>query len=319
MVHRIAVLAVENVVVLDLGMPTQAFGTSLDEAGMPRYRVEVCSVDGRPVMTSAGFSAAVEHDISLLEQADTVIVPGGTWISSWGFRDERIGVALRAAKARGARIMSICTGAFVLAAAGILDGHRATTHWRYADTFRELFPAVELDRDVLFVDDGVLTSAGVAAGLDLCIYVLRKDFGAAAANTAARRMVMAPERQGGQAQFIERTLPGDDGDELSAVLTWASGNLAAELSVDELARRASMSVRSFTRHFRARTGSSPAAWVASERLGYAKELLEKTELYVDEVARHTGIGTAAHLRSQFHRRFGQSPTAYRRVYRGPSA
>lgn len=315
MVHRIAVLATENVVVLDLGMPTQAFGTSVDEAGMPRYRVEVCSVDGKPVMTSAGFSADVQHDLALLETADTVIVPGGSWITSGGFRDERISVALRAASHRGARIMSICTGAFVLAAAGLLDGRRATTHWRYADTFRELFPAVELDRDVLFVDDSVLTSAGVAAGLDLCIYVLRKDFGAAAANTAARRMVMAPERPGGQAQFIERCLPSDDGDALSAVLTWATGNLAAELSVDRLARRAAMSARSFTRHFRARTGSSPAAWIAAERLGYAKELLETTDLYIDEVARHTGIGSAAHLRAQFQRRFGQSPSAYRRVYR----
>lgn len=311
--HEIAVIAQEDSVALDLGIPRQVFGGVLDDQGEPRYLVRLCTVDGRPVRTNAGFDAAVEHDLSIVATADTVIVLPGGQARTGPFPTE-LRSAILGAHDRGARVISICTGAFTVAEFGLLDGRRATTYWERTDEFRERFPRVQLEPDVLFVDDGILTSAGVAAGLDLCLHVVRADFGVAAANQAARRLVMAPTRPGGQAQFIERHRPADDGEQLSAVLGWAARNLDAPLSVDLLARRAVMSERTFTRRFRERTGTSPAAWIANERLAYARELLESTSLYIDEVARLSGLGSGTNLRSQFQRRFGQTPTEYRRVW-----
>ncbi len=315
--HEIAVIALQDSVALDLGIPAQVFGDAVDASGACHYRVRVCSPDGAPIRTNGGFSAHVEHDISIVTDADTVIVAAGRSARATAESgvDPIVAEALRAAHARGARIMAICTGAFVLAAIGLLDGRRATTYWRRSEDFRRAFPRVELEPDVLFVDDGILTSAGVAAGMDLCLYVVRTDLGDAAANRVARHLVMPPTRPGGQAQFIERHHPIDDGQRLSAVLDWASRNLERDLGVEALAARASMSERSFTRHFRAHTGTSPAAWVTSERLARARELLETTDLYIDEIARASGLGSATHLRTQFQRRLGQSPSEYRRVFR----
>lgn len=318
MPHRIAVIAVDGIMPFDLGIPCQVFGAVELDGDQPRYQVDVCSVDGSPVPTASGFSIQVAHDLALLDHADTVLVPGasGRSAAAHGQIDPRLAVALQTAHRRGARIVSICTGAFVLAAAGILDGHRATTHWRFTNRFRRLFPEHELDPDVLFVDEGnVLTSAGVAAGLDLCLHIVRRDFGSATANAAARRCVVPPLRAGGQAQFIERPIPRDDGSRLASVLSWAAHNLDEPITLAGLADRAAMSVRTFTRHFRVQTGQSPAQWLLQQRLGFARELLEETDLPLDHVAHRAGLGTAAHLRSQFQRKLGESPSTYRRTFR----
>ena len=318
--HSIAVIALGGSIALDLGIPAEVFGGVHDENGKPRYSVRLCSIDGSPVSTNGGFSAVVDHDLSIVAEADTVIVLPGLDArdSAHSAVDPRLARALLDASERGARMMAICTGGFVLAALGLLDGRRATMYWRRTEEFRALFPRVLLDVDVLFVDDGVLTSAGVAAGLDLCLYVVGKDFGVATANAVARQLVTPPIRAGGQAQFIERDRQREDGDLISRVLGWASSNLEMPIAVPDLARRASMSERSFTRHFRARTGTSPGAWIMGERLALARELLESTDLYVDEIARLSGLGTATHLRGQFQRRLGQTPSEYRRVYRPKS-
>jgi len=313
--HEIAVVALGESNAFDLAIPAQVFG-SVVVAGAEAYRVRVCSIDGAPVTTSAGYSVLVEHDLSILDEADTIIIaPGIAARESAPSIDAGLRAALHAANDRGARLVSICTGAFVLASAGLLDGRRATTYWKRSAEFRALFPQVTLEPDVLYIDDGVLSSAGVAAGIDLCLYIVRSDHGIAVANEASRSLVVAPTRSGGQAQFIERERMDDDGERLARVLAWASENVTEPLDVATLARRAMMSERTFNRRFRERTGTSPAAWITGERLLVARELLETTDLFVDEVARASGLGSATHLRSQFQRRFGQTPTEYRRVYR----
>ncbi|MGW4298023.1 GlxA family transcriptional regulator, partial [Micromonospora chersina] len=219
---------------------------------------------------------------------------------------------------RGARIMSICTGAFVLAAAGLLDRRRATTHWAYADRFRRFHPHVDLDPDVLFVDGGdVLTSAGVAAGIDLCLHVIRTDHGSAVANRSARRCVVPPWREGGQSQYIERPVPRTAETGTAATREWARQRLHEPVALRELAAHARMSVRTFTRHFRSETGLSPAQWLLQQRTEHARLLLETTDLTVDQIARHAGFGTTAALRQHFHSRVGVAPTAYRRAFRTP--
>jgi transcriptional regulator GlxA family with amidase domain len=320
-VHEIAVVALQGSVAFDLGIPSQAFHDALDEQGLPLYRVRICSIDGQPVTTNAGFAAAVEHDLSILETADTVIVAPGTEAreSRSDTIDPRLAAALLSASERGARMVAMCTGAFVFGALGLLDGRRATTYWRRSELFRGAFPKVRLEPDVLYVDDGVLTSAGVAAGVDLCLHMIRSDLGIAAANDVARSLVSPPTRLGGQAQFIERQRVFAQGDALSAVLAWASDHLDDHLSVESMAARAMMSERTFTRRFREHTGTSPVAWITTERLARARELLETTDLYIDEIARLSGLGTATHLRAQFSKRFDQTPTEYRRVFRPVSA
>ena len=315
--HRIAVLALDQVVGLDLGTPGQVFGTARTDDMQQLYTVDTCTPGGRPVRSTAGFQVVPDHGLELIEAADTVIVPGihgGPPLTN-GTVDPAVTAALRAAHERGARIMSICTGAFVLAAAGLLDGHRATTHWAYADVFRRLHPAVELDPDVLFIDDGVLTSAGVAAGLDLCLHVIRTDHGSEVANRSARRCVVPPWRDGGQAQYIERPIPRASDNGTAATREWARQRLHEPVTLRELAGHARMSIRTFTRHFRSETGLSPAQWLLQQRTEHARLLLETTDLTVDQVARHSGFGTTAALRQHFHHRVGVAPTAYRRTFR----
>jgi transcriptional regulator GlxA family with amidase domain len=232
---------------------------------------------------------------------------------------EEVGVALRAA-ARHARLVSICTGASVLAAAGLLDGRPATTHWRDTEQFRARFPDVRLDPDVLFVDDGdVLTSAGVAAGIDLLLHLVRRDHGSEIANRVARRNVVAPWREGGQAQFIDRPLPDDGASGTAGTRVWAAERLGEPLSLTALAGHARMSVRTFTRRFREETGMSPQRWLTTQRLALARRLLESTDVPVDRIATAAGFGTAASLRAQFRAALGVAPLAYRRTYRGPAA
>jgi transcriptional regulator GlxA family with amidase domain len=317
--HRIAVLALDHVVGLDLGTPAQVFGTARDADAEQLYAVSTCTAGGRPVRSTAGFQVLPDHGLELVASADTVIVPGiheGAPLTD-GTLDPAVATALRAAHDRGVRIMSICTGAFVLAAAGLLHGRRATTHWAYAEQFRRLHPDVDLDPDVLFVDDGVLTSAGVAAGIDLCLHVIRTDHGSEVANRAARRCVVPPWRDGGQAQYIERPVPRASQAGTAATREWARQRLHEPVALRDLAAHARMSVRTFTRHFRSETGLSPAQWLLQQRTDHARLLLETTDLTVDQIARQAGFGTTAALRQQLHQRIGVAPSTYRRTFRHP--
>ncbi|MFI7578070.1 GlxA family transcriptional regulator [Micromonospora sp. NPDC049497] len=316
--HRVAVLALDEVVGLDLGTPAQVFGTARRPDGSPLYTVEVCTPGGAPVRTTAGYRLLPDHGLELLTTADTVVVPGlhGDALRDGHLIAPEVAGALWAAYERGARILSICTGAFVLAAAGLLDGRRATTHWAYADRFRRLHPSVDLDPDVLFIpDDRVLTSAGVAAGIDLCLHVIRTDHGSEIANRAARRCVMPPWREGGQAQYIERPVPKAADTSTAGAREWARQRLHEPVGLRDLAEQARMSVRTFTRRFRAETGLSPAQWLLQQRTDHARLLLETTDLGVDQVARRCGFGTAAALRQQLHQRVGVAPSTYRRTFR----
>jgi len=312
--HRVAVLALDRVMALDLGVPRSVFSSARTAEGEQLYKVRVCTPDGGPVRSNAGFAVLPEYDLSVLEWADTVVVPGIDQRSSALFGTPEVTAALRAAAGR-ARVMSICTGAFVLAAAGLLDDRPATTHWAYEESFRSRFPQVKLDPDVLFVDDGdVLTSAGVAAGLDLCLHVVRRDHGSEVANRAARRCVVPPWRDGGQSQFIERPVPAPGDASTAATRSWALERLDEPLDLDRLARHARMSVRTFTRKFRDETGLSPGRWLTRQRVEHARRLLETTGLPIDQVATRAGFGTATSLRQHLQAAIGVAPAAYRRTF-----
>jgi transcriptional regulator GlxA family with amidase domain len=316
--HTVAVVAIDGVMPFDLGIPPQVFGSAENSNGDHLYRVLVCAAGGAPVQTSAGFVAAVTHGLEVTRSADTIVVPGfsGSSAAAHGQIDEEILQSLREAARRGARIVSICTGAFALAAAGLLDGRPATTHWRYANRFRRLYPQVRLDPDVLFVDDGViLTSAGVAAGIDLCLHIIRLDHGAEVVNRTARRCVVPPLRTGGQAQFIERHLPAADTPTLGPVQAWTLQRLDHPLTLADLAAQARVSVRTLTRRWRAETGLSPLRWLLTQRVQLARDLLETTDLPIEQVARRAGLGSAASLRAHLQAAVGQTPTGYRRAFR----
>ena len=312
--HRVAVLAIPEVVGYDLNIPPMVFGNARKD-GEPLYDVRICGVDARPVRISYGYDAHLEHGPEALADADTVVIPG-TRVPG-PFREGVLPPDLAGAMAKippTARLVSICTGAFVLAAAGVLDGRRATTHWAHAPRFRRLYPDVELDENVLFVDDGdVLTSAGLAAGVDLCLHLVRCDHGSAIANHVARLCVVPPWRDGGQSQFIEQPLPEGDGS-TATTRDWALEHLAEPLDVPALARRAGMSVRTFSRRFRAETGQSPRAWLIHHRVLRARHLLESTDWPVDRVAAESGLGTAASLRQHLNAAIGVAPLAYRRTF-----
>jgi transcriptional regulator GlxA family with amidase domain len=318
--HEVAVLALDDVVGLELGLPHRMLGMAEDDRGRRLYRVRVATPDGRPVRTSDGSSIVADHDVSLLAEAQTVVIPGmeGGPALTEGRIPPELGTALRSAAAH-ARLVSICTGSSVLAAAGLLDGRPATTHWRDTEQFRTQFPAVRLDPDVLFVDDGdILTSAGVAAGIDLLLHLVRRDHGSEVANRVARRNVVAPWREGGQAQFIERPLADDSASSTATTRAWAAGRLGEPLPLAVLAQHAGMSVRTFTRRFREETGVSPQRWLTTQRLALARRMLESTDVPVDRIAAAAGFGTPASLRAQFRAALGVAPLAYRRSYRGPA-
>ena len=305
----------------EVGLPHQFLGGAVGPDGRRLYRVRVASLDGGPVRTSAGYSLLPEHDASILGTAQTVVIPGvyGTSAMTEGTVPDELAELLREA-AGSARLVSICTGAFVLAAAGLLDGRPATTHWVHSAAFARLFPKVRLDPDVLFVDDGdVLTSAGNAAGIDLLLHVVRRDHGSEAANRVARRSVVAPWRDGGQSQFIERPVPepGDVGT--AATRAWALQRLGEPLTLADLAAHAQMSVRTFTRRFREETGSSASRWLVQQRVALARQLLESTDVPVERVAVEAGFGTTASMRQHLHAAIGVAPLAYRRTFRGPVA
>lgn len=316
--HEVAVVALDGVVGLELGLPHRLLGIAEDADGHPLYRVRTATVDGGPVRAADGWSVLVDHDLSVLDEAATVVVPGveHAEVLRTGQVDPRLVHALRSA-AGHARLVSLCTGASVLAAAGLLDDRPAATHWRDTERFRELFPRVRLDPDVLFVDDGdVLSSAGVAAGVDLLLHLVRRDHGSAVATAVARRNVVAPWREGGQTQFVAAPLPPETGTGTAATRAWAQARLAEPLTLQQLAGHAATSVRTFTRRFRAETGLSPQRWLVQQRVQRARHLLEATDLPVDQVAEQAGFGTATSLRQHLHAAIGVAPLAYRRTFRG---
>lgn len=316
--HKVVVLLLEPLIGYDATIPGAVLGSAEDSEGCHLYDVQMASLDGGPVTTHNGYAVVPQGDSSLLASAGTVIIPG-TQIPAPRFSGT-VTPELRQALdliRPGTRIVSICTGAYVLAAAGLLDGRPATTHWQHTEPFRELFPQVDLNEDVLFVDDGdVLTSAGLSAGVDLCLHLLRRDHGAAVANDVARYCVVPPWRDGGQAQFIERPVPVMDDASTSGTRAWAMAHLATDLSVPALARRARMSERTFARRFRDETGLTPAAWVTQQRVRRAQHLLETTDLTIDVIATRAGMGTGASLRKHCAATLGVSPQAYRRTFRG---
>ncbi|MFJ6406791.1 GlxA family transcriptional regulator [Streptomyces hydrogenans] len=313
-VHRVVVLALDGVYPFELGIPSRVFGALQD-----RYEVLTCSVDGGPVETNADFAVTVGHGPEVLATADTVLLP--PFDLSRLSRELPPGVGEALARVRpGTRIVSICTGAFVLAAAGLLDGRPATTHWAVAEVFRSWYPAVALDPDVLFVDDGtVLTSAGAASGVDVCLHLVRRDHGAAVANHVARVCVVPPWRDGGQAQYIEHPVPPAAGSGTSATRQWALENLHEPLTLTELAGHARMSLRTFARRFGEEVGMSPGRWLIQQRVTRAQYLLETTDLAVDDIAGQVGFATGTSLREHLHAAIGVSPMAYRRTFRGAAA
>jgi transcriptional regulator GlxA family with amidase domain len=317
MAHRVAMLVLNGVAAFDLGTPAQILHAARRE-GRRLYEVRTCTADGGPVRTSGGFTAVPDHGPEILEWAETVIIPGMHGDLTDGptpvLRPAEIEALRRIPD--GVRLVSICTGAFALATIGKLDGRPATTHWAYCGAFAERFPEVKLNPDVLFVDDGdVLTSAGVGAGVDLCLHLIRRDFGSDVANEAARRCVMPPWRDGGQAQFIVRTLPPSGQASTGPARDWVLNRLDQPISLTAMARQVQMSVRTFTRRFREETGMSPAQWLTRQRVEHARVLLETTDLPVDEVARRSGFGTSVSLRQHLHSAVGVAPLAYRRTFR----
>lgn len=311
--HRVSAVCLDGLVAFDLTVATQVLLAASRGDGRPLYEVSTCSPGGREVATTAGFGLRPQRDLDSLAGADTVVVPG--YFALLDPPPEAVLVALRGAAARGARVLSVCTGAFALAYAGLLDGRRATTHWAHAGQLAELFPRVEVDAAALYVDEGVtMTSAGLSAGIDLCLHVVRKDFGAAAGERVARRMVAAPHREGGQAQFIKRSQSGRGGS-LEATRRWACERLAEPLDVATLAGHAGVSSRTFARRFREETGTTPLRWLLEMRVLEARRLLEESDLPIDEVAWRAGFGTAASLREHFRRATATTPTAYRASFR----
>ncbi|MEU5898481.1 MULTISPECIES: GlxA family transcriptional regulator [Streptomyces] len=308
---------------MELGLVHQLFGAARSAAGERLYEVRTCAPAGPGLIrTDADFPVGAQHGPEALAWADTVLIPASHEEDESltpGGLPAPLARALDAAAAPESltRLASICTGAFVLAAAGLLDGRRATTHWLSTDLFARTFPSVTVDPDVLYVDEGrILTSAGEAAGVDLCLHMIREDHGAAVAADVARRTVVPPHREGGQAQYIQRPVPVGVSTSTSETRAWAEERLATPLTLSELAARASMSVRTFSRRFREETGLTPMQWLTRRRVDRARELLESTDHTVDRVATEAGFGTAASLRQHFVARVGVSPGAYRSTFRG---
>ncbi|MDX3644788.1 helix-turn-helix domain-containing protein [Streptomyces sp. MB09-02B] len=318
--HRVAVLARQMLLPIELGIVHQLFGQAREGAtadGEPLYEVVTCGLRAGDTRTDGDFTVNVPYGPEALAEADTVIVLSSHDDYVQNAPDLTAPLADALARIRpGTRMASICTGAFVLASAGLLDGHTATTHWRYTDLFARLFPKVELDPDVLYTDGGdVLTSAGCASGIDLCLHMIRRDHGTAVAGDVARRTVVPPHREGGQVQYVRRPVPALAAPATSAAREWALRHLHEPVTLGQLAAREAMSVRNFNRRFREEVGTTPMTWLTRQRVELARELLEESDLPVDQVATRTGLGTAANLRRHFQETLGTSPSAYRTTFR----
>jgi AraC family transcriptional activator FtrA len=317
--RRVALLIDDGFSPLEFAVACEVFGFDrTDEIGRPWYRLDICGAHPGPIRSALAFDVIPEHGLDDLRGADTIIVPP---IEGERVIGEQVLGALRREHARGARLVSLCTGAFVLAAAGLLDGRPATTHWTSADRLAEIHPTIRVDRNVLYVDDGdILTSAGSAASMDLCLHVVRRDFGADVANQVARGLVVPPHRDGGQAQFVDEPVaPYAAADPFGDALAWAQQHLGEPITVEDLAHRAAMSPRSFARRFGATTGTTPHRWISRQRVLLAQRLLETTDLSIDEVSWHCGLGTATNLRLHFAKMLRSSPTAYRRAFKANRA
>ncbi|MEJ8311024.1 transcriptional regulator FtrA [Agrobacterium larrymoorei] len=307
----VVALAYDGLCTFEFGVAVEVFGLARPEMGEEWYRFSVAAVDEGEMRAAGGVRFVADGGLELIEQAGTIIVPG------WRGRDapvpDALCVALRRAHANGARLLSICSGAFVLAASGLLDGKRATTHWRYTEALKERYPAITVLPDVLYVDEGsVLTSAGSAAGIDLCLHLVRRDYDTRAANMVARRLVVPPHRDGGQAQFIDKAVPEPhEKARLGPLLDAMQSNLIKTYTVAQLADMAGMSARTLLRRFEAATGTTPAKWLLLQRLSKAKDLLEASALTVEEIAEGCGLGSAANLRHHFRQQFSTTPAAYR--------
>ncbi|MGG7463929.1 GlxA family transcriptional regulator [Plantibacter sp. YIM 135347] len=320
MLEKVALLAIPGLQPFEFSVVCEVFGIDRSEHGGPTFDLRLVTKTPGPVRMnlssdgSRGFDMIVENDLSFAAEADLVAVTG-----RGGGRDAILDPAyievLRAAEARGAWILSVCSGSFALGHAGLLDGRRSTTHWMYTDEQQRLFPQTTVDPNVLFIEDRrVITGAGTAAGIDACLHLVRREHGAAAANVIARRMVVPPQREGGQAQYILSPVPQEQGDSLAGIVDWMLDHLADDLTVTMLARQAHMSERTFARRFRAELGSTPAAWLNRQRLIRAQELLEQTERGIEQIAAESGFGTAAVLRHHFDKVLGTTPVAYRRSF-----
>lgn len=312
MIRSVAVPVLDGVFPFELGVLCEVFGLDRpDEPDLPSFAFDLCTPVPGPVRTASGFDLMVTADLGRLEVADLVAVPA---IRRDVEPPEELLDGLRRAHARGARVMSVCSGAFLLGAAGLLDGRECTTHWTYAAELARRCPRARVNPDVLYVDsDGILTSAGTAAGIDASLYLIREEFGTRVANRLARRMVMPPHREGGQRQYVDQPV-ACEADTLSETLQWMVENLARDVSVDQLAERARLSPRTFARRFRAETGSTPHHWLTDQRILHARRLLEETSQPVEVVADLVGFGSAAVLRHHFTRRVGTTPQAYRRTF-----
>jgi transcriptional regulator GlxA family with amidase domain len=313
MLKKVAVVLMEDVALFEFGVLSEVFGIDRTDDGVPAFDFKVCSTrPGEPMRTSSHSAVIAPYGLDELVDADLVAIPATTWRGEYS---EEILDALRAADARGAILLTVCSGAFVLGTAGLLDGRKCATHWRYADQFRAQFPKAQLDADVLFVDDGnIITSAGTAAGIDACLHLVRRELGSAVANRIARRMVVPPQRDGGQRQYVDVPVPESSGESLQPVLDWMVENLTIEHTVPYLAKRAQMSDRTFARRFVAETGTTPLKWVTTQRVLHARTLLEQTRMGIEQIAAESGFGTAALLRHHFRRVVGVPPQDYRRTF-----
>ncbi|KQV83879.1 transcriptional regulator FtrA [Rhizobium sp. Root1220] len=312
---QVIVLAYDGLCTFEFGIAYEVFGLPRPEMGANWYRFAVCGIEPGPLRAAGGLTVTVDSDLGILDDADLIVVPG--WRAIDAPVPEPLVAALQAAHRRGTRIMSLCSGVAVLAASGLLRDRRATTHWRYVSSIGERYPDISLDASVLYMDEGsLLTAAGSAAGIDLCLHVVRGDFGTEAANSVARRLVVPPHREGGQAQFISTPVPqAREGIRLGPLLEWMRARLDEEQPISLLAGRAGMSMRTFQRGFEATTGASVGEWLLKERLRHARELLEKElAISLDDIAVASGFGTLATMRHHFRKRLGTSPSAYRRSF-----
>lgn len=323
MLSKVAVVLFEKLAMFEFGVVCEVFGLDRTADGLPGFDFKVCGAEpGKPLAsTTPGVTVTPAYDLSELRRADLVAVPAAPVEVLTGGIDPRLIEALRDAHQAGATILTVCSGAFLAGEAGLLDGRKCTTHWRYVDTLAARYPEATVDPDVLFVDEGdLVTSAGTAAGIDACLHLVRREIGSAAANGIARRMVVPPQRDGGQRQFIERPVADCSADSLGETLQWMNEHLDLPHTVEELAARAAMSTRTFARRFAAETGTTPVKWLTTQRILHAKQLLEDTGLGLEHVASRCGFGSAALLRHHFQRHVGLAPAEYRRRFgRTPDA
>ena len=311
--HRVVALLYDELCTFEFGIVVELFGLPRPEFDFPWYDFSTCSLERRPLKATGAVRVSADRGLEALKSADTIVLPG--WRDADEVPPKALLDAVRRAHVRGARLVALCSGAFILAAAGLLDGKRAATHWRYAERLGARYPKVRVEPDVLYVDEGrLLTSAGSAAGIDLCLHVIRNDHGAKVANTVARRLVLPPHRDGGQAQYIPEPMPARDEGGLAPLLAWAQARLDRPLSLEDLAKQGNMSLRTLARRFAQETGTTPHKWLTHQRLLAAQRRLETTTDPIDRVAEGVGFESGMTLRHHFRRTFGTSPTAYRRRF-----